>query len=259
MPSADDLESELDALIERGQMLYYALAKQLGRLDKTADDLLSKSVKKLPNFTNSYDDWYSVAMRVVRQIIPDRFDDFVSQYKQEKRKSIDALTYTISDYLVSITTSRGGEVIADGNSAIPKFFRQLSILRSAKEAFKSHIADLKQVLQAELFDSELHAADTLNKNGFFRAAGAMAGVVLERHLHQVCDVHGHRSLKKHPTISEFNDLLKNNGVIDLPKWRFIQHLGDLRNLCDHPKDRDPTKEDVGELIEGVTKVTKTVN
>jgi len=53
-------------------------------------------------------------------------------------------------------------------------------------------------------------------------------------------------------------MLKNGSVIDTPMWRFIQHLGDIRNLCDHNKDRDPTKEEVEDLISGVQKVIKTL-
>ena len=42
--------------------------------------------------------------------------------------------------------------------------------------------DIRQLVQADLFDSELDAADELGKKKFTRAAGALAGVVLERHL-----------------------------------------------------------------------------
>jgi hypothetical protein len=41
------------------------------------------------------------------------------------------------------------------------------------------------------------------------------------------------------------------------RWRFIQHLADITNLCDHNKEREPTEEEVQELIEGVSKVVKT--
>lgn len=47
-------------------------------------------------------------------------------------------------------------------------------------------------------------------------------------------------------------------VYDIVNWRFIQHLGDIRNLCDHNKDREPTKEEVEELINGTEKVIKTI-
>lgn len=51
---------------------------------------------------------------------------------------------------------------------------------------------------------------------------------------------------------------KNNNVIAIKDWRFIQHLGDLRNLCDHDKKVEPKKEDVSDLISGVTKISKTI-
>jgi hypothetical protein len=36
--------------------------------------------------------------------------------------------------------------------------------------------------------------------------------------------------KTDPGISGINDGLKAAGVIDVAQWRFIQHLGDIRNL-----------------------------
>ena len=49
-----------------------------------------------------------------------------------------------------------------------------------------------------------------------------------------------------------------NGVIDVPTWRQIQRLGDIRNLCDHNKGREPTKKELEELVDGVEKITKTL-
>jgi hypothetical protein len=113
------------------------------------------------------------------------------------------------------------------------------------------------LLQADIFDSELEAADHLLKNKFARAAGALAGVVLERHLGEVCSSHNITLRKKDPTISDLNDALKAASVIDTAQWRSIQHLGDLRNLCDHNKQVEPTAEQVRDLLTGVAKVTKT--
>jgi hypothetical protein len=86
----------------------------------------------------------------------------------------------------------------------------------------------------------------------------MAGVVLERHLGQVCSNHGMKLAKKSPTIADFNDALKQANVIDIPDWRFIQHLADLRNLCDHNKTAEPSIADVNDLISGVRKLSKTL-
>ena len=86
----------------------------------------------------------------------------------------------------------------------------------------------------------------------------MAGVVLERHLKEVCDNHGGTIRKKAPQISDLNNALKGANVIDIPRWRSIQHLGDLRNLCAHDKKSEPTEDQIEDLLAGVSKVTKTI-
>jgi hypothetical protein len=114
------------------------------------------------------------------------------------------------------------------------------------------------MVQGDLFDSELDAAKELANNKFARAAGALAGVVLERHLAQVCSNHNIKSTKKSPAISDLNDALKEAGAIEIPQWRFVQHLADIRNICDHNKKQEPTADQVTDLLDGVAKVTKTM-
>ena len=115
------------------------------------------------------------------------------------------------------------------------------------------------IVQADLFDSELEAARELLKNKFVRAAGMIAGVVLEKHLRQVCDDHKVSISKKNPGIGDFNEVLKANSVIDVPQWRHISMPGDIRNVCGHNKDKEPTVDQVNDLIEGVTKIIKTTS
>jgi hypothetical protein len=136
--------------------------------------------------------------------------------------------------------------------------QQLNILKSAQQRFTSSLFDIRQLVAADLFDSEIEAARALVKNKFLRAAGAIAGVVLEKHLAQVCENHAIKVTKKNPTIGDFNDLLKNADVIDTPRWRANQHLADIRNLCDHNKTKEPTEEQVQDLVDGVAKVLKTM-
>ena len=114
------------------------------------------------------------------------------------------------------------------------------------------------MVQADLLDSELEAASELLKHKFMRAAGAVAGVVLEKHLAQVCENHGVTVAKKNPSISDFNEALKSADVIDVPAWRFHQLLADIRNQCDHDKKQEPTAAQVQDLIAGVNKVSKTL-
>lgn len=120
------------------------------------------------------------------------------------------------------------------------------------------LKDISGVLQADLFDNELEAAKELLEKGHVRAPGVLAGVTLERHLAHVSDKHNLKLSKKKPSISDYNDALKNSGIYDVPDWRLIQRLGDIRNLCVHSKGREPTKDEVRELIDGVSKVIKTI-
>lgn len=254
----DILKKELDKLELKGQLLYYAMVNKDGNLSEETKKVFEEKKFKLPIFKDEYDTWYTESLRIVKQIIPDRENDFIKQYKDEKRKSIDFVTYSIYDYLLGVRTTRGMDVIADSSSAIPKMQHQVSILKSAQKRFDSKLFDIKEVLQADIFDTELDASLELNKKGFVRGAGAIAGVVLEKHLKHVCEIHSLKSRKKHASISDFNQLLKENEKIDTSQWRFIQHLGDIRNLCDHPKDREPNKEDIIDLVKGVEKIIKSV-
>ena len=143
-------------------------------------------------------------------------------------------------------------------AGVARMEQQLRILESAKQRFESSLFDIRQLVSADLFDSEILAAEALLKNNFLRAAGAVAGVVLEKHLIQVCENHAIKVTKKNPTISDLNDLLKNADVIDTPRWRANQHLADIRNLCDHNKTKEPTTDQVSDLVDGVAKVLKTL-
>ena len=166
----------------------------------------------------------------------------------------------IEDALQGLQVTRGWEKekVVGADAAIPRFTQQLNIIKSISRRFESSLFDIKQLAQADLFDSGLDAARELNKKGFARGAGAIAGVMLEGHLSQVCENHKIKVTKKNPTINDFNQLLKDSNVIEMKDWRFIQHLADLRNLCDHKRKKEPTKEDVEELINGIEKITKSI-
>lgn len=151
-----------------------------------------------------------------------------------------------------------GEVKVGPAAAVPRFRQQVAILRSCRARFESSLFEIRQLVQADLLDSELHAASELSKHRFTRAAGAVAGVVLEKHLAQVCDNHATKITKSKPTINDLNESLKAANVIDVLNWRFIQHLADIRNLCDHSRSVEPTHVQVDDMIEGVAKVSKTI-
>ena len=199
-------------------------------------------------------------MVLIKQLLPDRLSDFIGFYEKPKgRKSPTFENYRIEDTLQGLHSYLGIEEIASPAAGIPHFRQQLAILLSAKSRFESSLFNIRELLQADLFDTELDAAKELLKNKFTRASGALAGVVLERHLSQICENHNIQIQKKEPNISDFNKTLKEKEIIEIPDWRFIQHLADIRNLCDHNKKSEPSIEQVNDLILGVMKITKTIS
>ncbi|MFA4987109.1 MAG: hypothetical protein WC712_11025 [Candidatus Brocadiia bacterium] len=111
---------------------------------------------------------------------------------------------------------------------------------------------------ATLQESEISTARRLATVSL-RAAGALLGVVIEGHLQKVAVNHSVKIAKKEPTIADLSEPLKASGVIDIPTWRKISYLADLRNICSHKKGDEPTKEQVEELIQGADWLTKNVS
>jgi hypothetical protein len=97
------------------------------------------------------------------------------------------------------------------DAAIPKFKQQVEIVKSMQQRFESSLFDIRAVVQADLYDSELEAAADLNKKGFFRAAGAIAGVVLEGHLHVVFSNHS-LAVPKKATLGALIEGLKKKAL-----------------------------------------------
>lgn len=259
MSNLSKIETDLNKLMDKGIELHLGMLNDLQLLNKlpNKDEVLKKY--KIIDFSRNYELWYSEALLVIKQLIPDRLIDFKNLYKNDKRKQLDYTNYTVSDYLINVVRKIGEQVIVSPEAAYKKFLQQLDILSSAKQRLTSSLFDIKQILQADLFDSELDSSRELLNKGFTRSSAAIAGVLIEKHLKIVIENHGIVITKKKPTISDLNDLLKTNNVYDVIEWRFIQRLADLRNLSDHfDKDREPTKEEIQELLTGTDKIMKTI-
>ncbi len=252
-------KQDVQRLVSSGAKLALAMRRDLQPDAVVRHPFSEEEIKNLPDVHSTYQGWYSEALALVMQIIPEREGDFRSYYAPERpRRELTYSNYTMSDYLKGATIRRGGEIIVGPAAALPSMFQQFSIISGLSNRFTSSLYDIKTLLHADLLDDELEAAAALSKNGFQRGAGAMAGVVLEGHLAAVCERHNVQLRKKDPTIADLNEALKAASVEDIVQWRFIQHLGDLRNKCDHRKSEEPTQTDVMELIDGVRKVTKTL-
>ncbi len=229
-------------------------------LSNMGDELLTifekaRNEKDVWLLNEPYQNWYSRSLKVIEALGPERLNEFISFYHRPDRTSLRLATFGIRDLLIGVAPV--GEEFDPGDYAESLLRSQIAIVRSLASRIDSVPSDVKGHLLAEIQDAELKAAGalfTVNE----RAAGALAGVVLEQHLQRVAVNHKVPIAKADPTIGDLNDPLRNANVYDLPTWRKIQMLGDIRNLCSHKKQRDPTPDEVKELIEGVERVIKSV-
>ncbi len=240
-----------------------AIKKEFKSLLAAQEELLKllQDCKDTIEFGTTYQHWYSRAYKLVQSLAPERLHEFVSYYLIDpKRKITDAGNYVIQDYIKAIgaRTNHYDKPLWDVNNLTAiRFLNQTQIISSLSSRIDSVLQDVTGHLFAEIQDSELSAATQLKKVSL-RAAGALAGVVLERHLQRVAENRGVAPTKKSPTISDLNDPLKQAGVYDVPTWRKVQLLADIRNICSHQKSTEPTVEQVDELIAGVNSIIKSV-
>jgi len=239
------------------------ISKELDELNVEVTELfkLTEKTNDIVTFGTRYQVWYSRAFKIVELLGPERLDEFCSYYRIDpKRKVFDVSTYVIQDYITGIGASGDymHKPLWDIQGAIyVKLLNQSQILGSLKSRLGTILSDVKGHIRAEIEDEELEIAQKLVVVSH-RGAGAIAGVVLEGHLQRVALNHKIKISKKNPTIVDLNDPLKSAGIYDIPIWRKIQHLSDIRNLCDHKKEREPKIEEVEELIAGIASIIKTV-
>ena len=90
-------KQDLKRLIDDGDQLLMAMQaaflrddfnNELKRVLKN-EKKISEYLEKLPSFSSGYQTWYSEALILLRQFLPDRVSDFVKLYEKPKnRKSL---------------------------------------------------------------------------------------------------------------------------------------------------------------------------
>ncbi|MGH1508487.1 hypothetical protein [Ralstonia solanacearum] len=113
----DRFKSDLAKLIKRGEALHMSIqlacfpddvkSKVRKQLNEKTDDFINS----LPSFDTEYQRWYSEALALLRQVLPDRVADFCRHYEKPRpRKDISYENYRIEDYLQGLNVTRGGVV-----------------------------------------------------------------------------------------------------------------------------------------------------
>ncbi len=281
------IQHALDTLLEEGLALFRGTIQ-----GSEGANTLSFMKRHTP-----YQAWYTKALRVIRQLYPERSDDFQAPYrallalqrlapsppwyrkalrvmhrltarrsqaaKDHEREGHDSARSgspeTVRHTCMGMTITPNGEMIPSVRMTfLAHFSQQLSILSSVRDGLEYVLADMHGTLYGDVENHLLATVYTLSQHGHRRAAGALAGVLLEIHLAHVAAKYRVARCPTSSGITTLNAALKCGGIYDGEVWRFIQRLGALRDVCVDSPRRDPTVDEITTFIQGVQTVRQRV-
>ena len=133
-------------------------------------------------------------------------------------------------------------------SSYERFQRMRAVLAAASDDYKGgFLMSIKNLIQAEVFDSELEQAEELLDSGYKLAAGVIAGVVLETTLRDLCSREG----IPHGKLDTMNAVLAKAGLYNKLQQKRITALADIRNNAAHGKPEEFTEQDVRNMIRDI--------
>ena len=145
-----------------------------------------------------------------------------------------------------------------------------ALAKDQKERFP-HIQDFVQALEqaaqpagsttmvraeTEQQQTVIEQAEQLLQGGRNRAAGAIAGVILEAHLKKLCDTHK-IPYPDRKGLQALIQVLQHKSVISREEARHLTHLASIRNKCDHASP--VSEQEVRLLVEEVKKIVDRVD
>ena len=120
-----------------------------------------------------------------------------------------------------------------------------AVFLAAKEDYEGgYLNSIRNLIQAEVFGSELEQAKELLSAGYAPAAAVIAGVVLETTLRQLCTDKGLPVGK----LDRMNSELAKEGTYNLLVQKRITALADIRNNAAHGHPDQFKASDVSDMI-----------
>lgn len=188
-----------------------------------------------------YQIWYTQTRHLVNDYVHERITEFDQIYL---------------DVIKCLKLEGGWGGIYDKsvyiNSWSNDFLNQLGILLSIPLVAEIKEKSLRNILTADIANSEIDEAEELYDEQHYRAAGAVAGVALERYLKTRCEVNS-IEYKKENSIHSLAQLLYNHDppLIDATVLNHMDHLASIRKNCAHANQISDEKlrKDVRRLID----------
>lgn len=131
--------------------------------------------------------------------------------------------------------------------------RLRAVFLAAKEDFEGgFLSSVRNLVQAEVFSTELEQARELLAAGYRTPAAVICGVVLETNLRGLCEVHGLATGK----LDKMNADLAKAGQYNTLVQKRITALAAIRNSAAHGNSADFGDKDVSSMIEDVERLVE---
>jgi len=275
---------QLDVLFEQGGALVHEFCEEQLTLQKQEEkarqeacedgeqeqpeedeqDAKEPATKEM-DFDLKYQRWYSISLTLMKQLAPERCAEFQAYYQPDpKRGEVGGYNYVIQDWF----RYRGFDVETSYQpwAAVGQcFVNQLTILKSIRDRLEWQALTTDDHVERALQLGLLKTARDLIKVSE-RAAGALAGTMLQAYLKRLAAKHQVKLRKQSPTAGELVDALKAARVLDVPAWSQATWLAQIHErvtareggnadfagakICQKTEGEAPTRLQVRDLIDG---------
>jgi hypothetical protein len=209
------------------------IQKLSDRYDQLADEIVSieaTKVTKHGEFSGNYN----------------HIDEVMFDEWKVKAKSL--IVKTCGDHSEHIKAFVSAEEPKSFDDSYKRFKRVKPIFMAAKDDFQGgYLSSVKNLVQAELFDSEMEQASELLISGYQGPAAVVAGVVLETTLRDLCS----QNSIPHAKLDKMNADLAKAGIYNKLQQQKVTALAHIRNSAAHGDWESFSKEEVEEMIRDV--------
>ncbi len=252
-----DLATEGVDILLAGTMEYYKNIYE--NASEEQKENYRRASERIKHPKADYHSWYAKAYRAVRIFTPERLEEFERFYTGDKTikkiEDLNAITAGITHYLQRWIVTDDDAEVNFRNTFESGLREQSNIIDAILESIDDDLFNLESGIHYEIYQSEMDIARDLYKKKFYRAAGSIAGVVIEVHLKKVVDNRGvPLADKADPGMSAYNDALKKHDIYKTPTFSLIQLCGHIRNKCVHPKQEDPTDGEISSIISAAERI-----
>ncbi len=124
------------------------------------------------------------------------------------------------------------------------------LLAAIDDYHSGALFDVKQLIEAKLFDNFLEQAEHLTASGYYHAGAVIAGSVLEDGLRKIC-IKNSIHLTSNPKLDWMNSECAKHKIYNKLTQKKITAIADLRNSAAHGKWNKFDKKNVEDMLRDV--------